>query len=104
MKYQQGDVILKKTNQSLENGKKLDHLILAEGEITGHNHQIVSGVAQLIVLQGNDRGKMILNVISDYAKLKHQEHKEIDIPKGKWEISQVREYDHFNEEIRQVID
>lgn len=104
MKLQQGDVILNKTTQSIKAGKKLNHLILAEGEATGHNHQIVSGVAQLIALQGNDEGKMILNVISDYAKLKHQEHKEIDVPKGKWEIGIVREYDHFDEEARQVTD
>lgn len=104
MKLQQGDVILKKTNQPLKDGKKMNHLILAEGEATGHNHQIVSGIAQLIVLQGDNKGKMILNVISDYAKLKHQEHKEIDVPKGKWEVKRVREYNHFNEEARQVLD
>ena len=74
MKIQQGDVILKKTNQSIKGGKKLNHLILAEGEATGHNHRIVEGIARLIVLQGNDKGKMILEVLSDYAKLRHQEH------------------------------
>lgn len=104
MKLQQGDVILKKTDLSIKGGKKLNHLILAEGEATGHNHQIVSGIAQLIALQGNDKGKLLLNVLSDYAKLKHQEHKEINIPKGKWEIKIVREYDHFEEEARQIVD
>jgi hypothetical protein len=102
MKLQQGDVILKKTNIAIENGKKLNHLILAEGESTGHNHQIVSGIATLITLQN----KTILNVLSDYAKLKHQEHKEIDVPKGKWEINIVREYNHFaeKEKINRITD
>ena len=104
MKLQQGDVILTQTDQSIKNGKKLDHLVLAEGEATGHNHAIVSGIAQLIALQGSDNGRMILNVLSDYALLKHQEHKEINVPKGKWEIKIVREYDHFKEEARRVAD
>jgi hypothetical protein len=104
MKLQQGDVILQKTEQSITHGKQLNHLILAEGEATGHNHQIVSGVAQLIALQGSHEGKRILNVLSDYALLKHQEHKEINIPKGKWEVKIVREYDHFDEEVREIAD
>jgi hypothetical protein len=99
-KLQQGDVILIKVNCDLRQGKKLNHLILAEGEATGHSHQIVSGIATLIAV-GN---KTILHVLSDYAKLDHEEHKEINVPKGKWEVKKVREYDHFEEEIRQVID
>jgi hypothetical protein len=100
MKLQQGDVILKKTNKKISGGKKLNHLVLAEGEATGHRHEITSGVAALIAI-GNTT---ILRVLSDYAKLKHAEHGEIDIPKGKYEISIVREYDHFDEEARRVVD
>jgi len=99
MKLQQGDVILKKTNQSLKKGKKADNLILAHGE-SGHTHQIVSGTAVLILIGD----KTILNVLSDYAKLGHEEHKEINIPKGKYEVNIVKEYDHFNEEARLVAD
>jgi hypothetical protein len=103
MKLQQGDVILNKieiTEKELENGKMLNHLTLAEGESTGHHHSIISGVAQLIILNN----KTILNVLSDYAKLEHQEHKSFEVPKGKWEVKIVREYDPFEEEIRQVKD
>jgi|WetSurMetagenome_2_1015567.scaffolds.fasta_scaffold633848_2 hypothetical protein len=101
MKYQQGDVLLIQTNdESVKDGKKLDHLILAEGEKTGHNHQIVSGIATLIAIGD----KRILNVLSDYALLKHQEHKEINIQKGKYEVKIVQEYDHFDEEAKRVAD
>jgi hypothetical protein len=100
MKYQQGDVLLIQTDESIKNGKELTHLILAEGEVTGHSHQVVSGIASLIAIGD----KRILNVLSDYAKLKHQEHKEIDIPKGKYEVRIVKEYDHFSEETRRVAD
>ena len=100
MIIQQGDVLLIQTDESIKNGKELTHLTLAEGEVTGHSHQIVSGIATLIAIGD----KRILNVLSDYAKLKHQEHKEIDIPKGKYEVRIVKEYDHFSEETRRVAD
>lgn len=100
MRLQQGDVVIDKCKVSLKDGKKLKHLVLADGEATGHHHQIVSGLASLIMM----KDKMFLKVMSDYAKLKHEEHKEIDIPKGTYEIKRVREYDHFEEETRRVAD
>lgn len=100
MRLQQGDVVIDKCKISLKEGKKLKHLVLAEGESTFHHHQIVSGVAALIMM----KDKMFLKVMSDYAKLKHEEHNEIDIPKGTYEIKRVREYDHFKEESRRVQD
>jgi len=100
MKYQQGDVILRKVTKNLKEGKKLDHLVLAEGEATGHNHRITEGIASLIMLD-----KILhLEVFSETAKLEHQEHNEIILPKGKYEIGIVKEYDPFEDEIRQVRD
>lgn len=98
MYYQQGDVIIKKTN--LIKGKKLTHLTLARGEKTGHHHTITEGEAVLYA----DNGKLFLHVGSESAKLTHQEHKEIDIPQGDYEIGIVQEYDHFQEEARNVVD
>lgn len=99
-KMQQGDILINKIKSIPKGGKKLKHLILAEGEQTGHCHQIVSGITQLIV---NDNF-MFLKVLSDYAKLKHEEHREIDLPKGNYEIKRVREFDPFEDEIRLVQD
>jgi hypothetical protein len=69
MKLQQGDVILTQVNYKVK-GKKLDHLTLAEGEATGHHHSIVSGLGQLIMMDKI----MHLQVFSETALLKHQEH------------------------------
>jgi len=96
--YQQGDVILEEV-KSVE-GEKLNHLVLAEGEATGHSHQITAGVAVLFA-NGED---MFMKTISENAKLKHQEHKEIDVPKGNYRVGTVQEYDHFAEEVRKVQD
>jgi len=102
-KLQQGDVILKEFNAynvklNPSDGEIQDNLILAYGEATGHKHEIISGAAQLILL-GN---QTILKVLSDYAKLKHNTHKEIDIPKGDYVVDIVKEYDEIEE--RRVAD
>jgi len=98
MYYQQGDVIIKKV--SAIKGKKLAHLTLAEGEATGHHHTITEGKAELY----EHEGTLFLKVKSEEAKLTHQEHKPITLPKGDWEIGIVQEYDHFAEEARRVAD
>lgn len=99
MYYQQGDVLIKKVDYTVK-GKKLNHLTLAEGEKTGHNHSIVEGLGQLIMMDKI----MHLQVFSETALLKHQEHNEIRIPKGDYKIDIVREYDPFEDEMRRVQD
>lgn len=96
---QQGDVLIFAKDEKVK-GKKLKHLTLAEGEATGHHHTIYSGVACLLASED----AMNLKVESETALLKHQEHKEFDIPQGDYEIRIVREYDHFEEEVREVRD
>lgn len=82
----QGDVILQAV-QTIE-GKKLPHLTLAEGEVTGHSHRISNGEAELY----EENGTLCLRVLSDRATLIHEEHKAIDIPKGNWMVRIQREY------------
>jgi hypothetical protein len=97
--YQQGDVIISKYAEKIK-GKKLKHLVLAEGEATGHSHKIVSGDATLFLYNQ----QMFLKVYSESAKLIHEEHGKIEIPQGDYVITKVLEYDHFLEESREVID
>jgi hypothetical protein len=99
MKLQQGDVILNSVDYEIK-GKKLNHLILAEGEATGHSHQLIDGLGQLIMMAKI----MHLQVFSETAKLLHEEHKPIIVPKGNWKVNIVREYDPFENEIRRVAD
>lgn len=99
--YQQGDVLITRVN-SIDTSKaeKLDHLVLAEGEATGHSHQLVDGIGQLMMLDSI----MHLRVLSDNATIIHDEHKPITVPMGDYKVEIVREYDHFNEEATQVRD
>jgi hypothetical protein len=96
--YQQGDVVIKIV--SGVKGKKLDHLTLAKGEATGHHHTITKGDAELY----EHEGTLFLQVQSDEAELTHQEHKTIILPKGTYEIGIVKDYDHFSEEAKNVVD
>jgi len=91
----QGDVILLPVQQAVsaatlqELGQELPHLILAEGEVTGHKHRVSEGEAQLYEKDGT----LYLRVISDTALLTHEEHKTISIPQGTWMVRIQREYE-----------
>lgn len=83
----QGDVILQRIK--LTSGKKLSHLTLAEGEVTGHSHQITRGNAELYEKDGT----LYLKVLSETASLTHEEHKPVKIPQGNWIVRIQREYE-----------
>lgn len=99
MYFQQGDVLLKVVKEIPKGSEKLDHMILAEGEVTGHKHQVV-GDAELLMLDNT----LFLSVFADDVSLLHEEHHPVKIPQGDYVIHIVQEYDHFAEEARKVAD
>ena len=100
MLYQQGDVLIIKKNINIINATKLNHVVLAEGEATGHCHMADPENAELLKLGE----QIILNVFGKSATITHQEHNKIEVPNGIYFIDLVKEYDHFLEESRKVID
>lgn len=100
MLIQQGDVLLFRVGELPEGVKKLNHCVVAEGEATGHKHQIVDGV-----LFADDKDNMFVSVENDTpGVLSHEEHAPVKIPQGIWKIKKVLEYDHFAEEAKEVRD
>lgn len=97
MLFQQGDVLLTRIRR-VNGGKKLDHRILAEGEVTGHAHRASAGA---LLDFGTSR---VLRVPRAGATISHEEHAPISLPPGDYDVRIVREYDHFAEEARNVID
>jgi hypothetical protein len=86
----QGDVILLPTQQAISIGdKRLPHLTIAEGEVTGHKHRISDGKAELY----EKDGLLYLKVLSETATLTHEEHNPIQIPQGSWMVRIQREYE-----------
>jgi hypothetical protein len=84
--YRHGDVILIPCANA--KGNKLPHLVLAEGEVTGHKHQISKGKAELYERDG----VLYLKVLSPTALLTHEEHGPIELPQGNFEIKIQRTY------------
>ena len=80
-------------------GKKLNHLILAEGEATGHKHEIVEGEATLY----EHEGTFFLSCGNE-CKLAHPDQDTIVLPKGDYEITTQREYVVGDDKYRRVLD
>jgi len=100
--YRQGDVSIMAVNSVPKQARKVKgELILARGELTGHAHRIVEGKASLHQLAG---GGLYLSVKSAFAKLYHEEHEDIRLPKGEYEIRRQREFDWIGSEVRYVAD
>ena len=90
--YRHGDLIIRPVKMGLEEQgsqrKKLDHLVLAFGEATGHKHEVVEGDVELF----EEYGTLYLRVKSEEAKIAHPEHKPITLPKGTFRIDHQREH------------
>jgi len=98
--YVQGDVIL--ISVETVKGKKKEKTergyVIAEGESTGHCHTVEDEIELLV----SDAGMYVSSV--EPFTIKHEEHKPITVPSGKYEVRRVREYDHFAEEAKKVQD
>lgn len=83
--------------------KLLPHTILAEGEHTGHRHEVLgNGVA---LYDDGQEGTLLLEVLAGaQATVVHEEHHSQPIAPGWYDRLLVQEYDHFLEESRQVVD
>ncbi|WP_320783768.1 hypothetical protein [Streptomyces sp. CRN 30] len=64
-------------------------LVLALGEVTGHAHAVV-GPGRLI-RESNGAGPMLLHV-PEGARVVHEEHAAISLPKGWYRVVRQREY------------
>ena len=78
--------------------------VLAHGEVTGHKHQILKGDVNFFTIgeSQNMFSPKYLEVVSDEAIVIHDEHTEIVLNKGFYEVTIQREY--TPEEIRNVLD
>lgn len=99
MQVRHGDVMLETVEQIPENNRKVNHTILAHGEITGHSHRIMEkGAATLFETpQG-----LFLEVVEEPATLVHEEHQPISLKVGIYRVWRQREYSP--EEIRIIRD
>lgn len=91
-----------KRNHIPKNAKLRANNHLAEGEATGHYHAAVAEDARVYELPGIP-DTLALDAPSG-TEVTHQEHNTILVPPGQFNRTIVREYDHFLEESREVVD
>jgi hypothetical protein len=72
-----------------EDVKRLRHLTLAHGELTGHSHQIRE---KEHVALWQSVSELFLQIDSPHATVVHDEHAPIEIPKGIYRVWRQREY------------
>jgi hypothetical protein len=94
-----GDVLLRRIERLPDGAVECDTRILAEGEATGHVHQLVGGDVTVYTLNG-----VLFLAVHQTTELVHAEHKTITIPDGLFEIAREREYDPFADLVRQTMD
>ena len=98
--YQQGDVLFIPVEKKPDNLQVKADKIVAEGEATGHMHQVIDENATVYV---NKNGEIYLEA-SEGATVTHQEHHKVTVPAGNYEIKIVREYDPLEDEVHKVCD
>lgn len=87
--YRHGDVLVEEVKSIPKGAVKRTHLVLAEGEMTGHAHRIAEpGSAEVY----QDEASMYLRVLAWSATLIHQEHGPIPLPRGEYRVWRQREY------------
>lgn len=89
MLYRHGDVLVAAVSGLPADVEKQTHLVLAEGEITGHSHRIAEPGAAELFQAGPE---LYLRVVASSATLVHQEHGPITLPTGVYRVWRQREY------------
>jgi hypothetical protein len=97
--YRHGDVLVESVKTIPAGAVKRTHLVLAEGELTGHSHRIADPGSAELHQAGTE---LYLRVLAENATLLHQEHGPINIPQGDYRVWRQREYSP--REIRTVRD
>lgn len=98
----QGDVLVSRIKGGIPEGATLvEHhntpIILAEGEVTGHAHRILSGDVE----EYSHNGDMYLKVNKD-AQVIHEEHGPLFLTPGEYKV--IRQVEVWMDEVRQVAD
>ncbi len=99
MLYRHGDILLQLVDELPSDARPLATLVLARGEVTGHNHRIQRPESATL---WEAKGMLYLQVVADTATLVHEEHAPITLPHGLYRFWQQREY--TPQAIRRVVE
>ncbi len=101
MLWRQGDVFIESTPLIPVGAVQQQHLVLAEGEITGHSHRVSDPDTAVLY---ESRGQLFLQVIAERAAVIHEEHGTVTLGRGKYRVWRQREYDPSRQDTRSAAD
>jgi hypothetical protein len=87
--YRHGDILVAAVDAVPADAKKLRHLVLAEGEMTGHAHRVLEPGSAVLY---QAKGDLFLSVVAERATLVHEEHGPIMLERGAYRVWRQREY------------
>ena len=87
--YRHGDLLVSSVDAVPPDARRLQHLVLAQGELTGHSHRIAERDAATLHESSN---RLYMVVTARSATLVHQEHGPIELPTGIYQVWRQREY------------
>ena len=101
--YRHGDLLLEKVlpEDLPKDLKEREGGVILEGEETGHAHRIDS-CATVLDSAALEKAYVIVNEAK--ARLTHEDHHLIEVPKGPYVVVRQREYSAYDEAIHQVQD
>ena len=97
--WRHGDVLIGTIAAIPEGARRRDTTVLMRGEITGHAHRIETAKSAEV---WEYAGQLFVKVVDDVARVVHEEHKPITLPRGTYRVWQQREYTPAA--IRRVVD
>lgn len=98
--FRQGDVLLRQVKELPKTAKRKADKVLAYGEATGHKHQFTNEFADLYIDVGGKQYAFLVET----AMLEHEEHANIEVPEGTYEVVIQREFDLAQKRVRPVLD
>lgn len=99
MLWRQGDVFICEINEIPSEAIRQTHLVLADGEFTGHQHR-VEDFRSAVLYEGQN--ELFLDVLAERTDVVHQEHGTVSLCRGKYRVWRQREYDPLQR--RQFVD
>jgi hypothetical protein len=99
--YRQGDVLFIEFGEIPDDFSKSNTNIVVDGEATGHAHRLING-------QIYERLEFMVIEAYEGAKMVHEEHRTIKLPKGIYRVVRQREYvktdDNYSRSWNYVLD
>jgi len=97
--WRHGDVLIGAAASIPKGARYRQSPILVRGEITGHSHRIEVAETTEVWEHG---GQLFIKVVAPSARVIHEEHRPITLPRGIYRVWQQREYTPAA--IRRVVD